>query len=156
MRARRARAAATGGPLPLECDAQYGVGTTEYMRARGGYAVTLECGQHADPAAPDVGERAILQALKLLGLVAGEPEPPAASFEVLRLAQVTDRLHAGDRFAREWASFDRVAAGEPIGLRADGSVVAAPADGHVVFPNARAEPGHEWFYFAQASRRVLA
>jgi predicted deacylase len=155
VRARRARAAATGGPLPLECDAQYGVGTTEYMRARGGYAVTLECGQHADPAAPAVGERAILQALKLLGLVAGEPEPPAAPFEVLRLVEVTDRLHAGDRFAREWASFDRVAAGEPIGVRADGTVVAAPADGHVVFPNARAEPGHEWFYFAQPSPRSL-
>jgi hypothetical protein len=33
---------------------RYGVGTTEYMRSAGGYALTLECGHHADPAAPDV------------------------------------------------------------------------------------------------------
>ncbi|MDP1680484.1 MAG: succinylglutamate desuccinylase/aspartoacylase family protein, partial [Burkholderiales bacterium] len=33
----------------LVTNPNYGVGTTEYMRARGGYGVTLECGQHDDP-----------------------------------------------------------------------------------------------------------
>jgi uncharacterized protein len=75
---------------------------------------------------------------------------------LLRLEQVIDRLHADDRFAREWASFDAVRAGEAIGIRHDGTVVSAPADGRIVFPNVRAEPGHEWFYFAQSSPRVLA
>lgn len=42
---------------------RYGVGTTEYMRSTGGYALTLECGQHADPAAPDVAYRAIMNTL---------------------------------------------------------------------------------------------
>ena len=37
-------------------DLQYGVGTTEYLRACGGYGVTLECGQHDDPSAVDVAE----------------------------------------------------------------------------------------------------
>jgi predicted deacylase len=151
--ARRARAAGQG--RSLDSDPNYGVGTTEYMRSRGGWGITLECGQHADPVAPEVGYRAILQTLALLGLADVPLQPPALAHELLRLEQVTDRLHADDRFAREWASFDAVGAGEAIGIRHDGTLVSAPADGRIVFPNVRAEPGHEWFYFAQPSPRAL-
>ena len=45
-----------------------GIGTNEYMRSQGGYAVTIECGQHEDPRAISVAERAIHGALALLGL----------------------------------------------------------------------------------------
>lgn len=152
--ARRARSAGSG--KPLDTDANYGVGTTEYMRSRGGWAITLECGQHADLQAPEVGYRAIRQTLALLGLAEIPLQPPAPAHELLRLEQVVDRLHADDRFAREWASFDAVRAGETIGIRHDGTPVDAPADGRIVFPNVRAEPGHEWFYFARPSPRVLA
>ncbi|MFT3818950.1 MAG: succinylglutamate desuccinylase/aspartoacylase family protein [Rubrivivax sp.] len=151
---RRARAQRIG--TALDADPNYGVGTTEYMRSRGGWAMTLECGQHADPHAPDVAERAIRQALALLGLAELPLQPPRGDHEVLRLVEVTDRLHAEDRFVREWASFDAVQAGEPIAVRHDGHIVAAPADGRIVFPNAVAEPGHEWFYFAKPSGRALA
>jgi hypothetical protein len=74
---------------------------------------------------------------------------------VLRLEEVTDRLHAEDRFVKEWTSFDALKAGDTIGVRHDGTLVTAPADGRIVFPNMRAEPGHEWFYFAQPSPRKL-
>ena len=47
-----------------------------------------------------------------------------------------------------------LAEGELIGTRHDGTPVRAPADGHVVFPNPRAEPGQEWFYFARPGRRA--
>ncbi len=150
---RRARAQSSG--RALDADPSYGVGTTEYMRSRGGWAMTLECGQHDDPQAPEVAYRAIRQALALLALADVPLQPPRADHEVLRLVDVTDRLHADDRFVREWASFDAVKAGEPIALRHDGQRVDAPADGRIVFPNAKAEPGHEWFYFAQASGRAL-
>jgi hypothetical protein len=46
-------------------------------------------------------------------------------------------------------------AGDTIGVRHDGTLVTAPADGRIVFPNVRAEPGHEWFYFARPSARPL-
>ena len=134
-------------------DAAYGVGTTEYMRRCGGYGITLECGQHDDPEAPDVAYRAILQALAVLGLTDDPLAPPAASFELLTLVDVTDRHHTGDRFVKDWASFDPVRAGDPIGVRHDGTPVHAPADGHVVFPNPHALPGGEWFYFARPGRR---
>jgi hypothetical protein len=74
---------------------------------------------------------------------------------VLQLSEVTDRLHADDAFVRPWSSFDKVSAGEPIGRRHDGSVVSAPADGYIVFPNTTALPGNEWFYFAQRSTREM-
>jgi hypothetical protein len=75
--------------------------------------------------------------------------------QVLRLTEVIDRLHADDAFVKPWASFDAVSAGEPIGRRHDGSLVCAPADGYIVFPNVTALPGNEWFYFAQPSDRQM-
>ena len=133
----------------------YGIGTTEYMRSQGGYGVTLECGQHGDPAAPEVGYRAIRQAIALLGLAEIALAPPPAEFERLCLTEVVDRQHEADRFVREWRSFDAVHAGEHVGERQDGTPVLAQADGHIAFPDVNALPGHEWFYFAQASERPL-
>lgn len=135
-------------------DASYGVGTTEYMRSVGGCALTLECGQHADPQAPEVAYRAILNTLAHLRLVDAPDPPPVASIEGLRLREVIDREHAGDRFERPWKSFDAVRAGECIATRHDGRPVAAPFDGCVVFPDATAEPGTEWLYLAQPDPRL--
>ena len=98
----------------LVTNPNYGVGTTEYMRARGGYAVTLECGQHDDPAGVGVARHAILQTLGLLGITSIAPTPVTAQPEILRLIDVTDKAHAGDTFSREWRSFDAVKAGDMI------------------------------------------
>lgn len=136
-------------------DVGYGIGTSEYMRSRGGYGVTLECGQHDDPEAIGVAYRAIRQTLALLGLASSTLKPPPSDFLVLRLADVIDREHENDRFERPWRSFDPVEAGQIIGHRHDGRTLTAPADGFVVFPNPSASPGNEWFYFAQKSERVI-
>ena len=150
---RRAATAASEGPgnrlQALVTNPNYGVGTTEYMRSRGGYGVTLECGQHDDPKAVGVARHAIMQTLGLLGMISLAPAPMPAEREILRLMEVTDREHASDHFTREWRSFDAVNTGEVIGVRHSGAQITAPADGFVVFPNPRAEPGQEWFYFAQ-------
>ncbi len=153
--ARRHARNGAGAARTLESDSNYGVGTTEYMRACGGYAVTLECGQHEDPKAPDVAYRAIRQALALLKIAPIVLEPPPPSHEVIRLVDVVDRLHADDRFAKTWQSFDPVRTGDTIGLRHDGTPVTAPADGRIVFPNPNAVVGQEWFYLATPSPRTL-
>ena len=138
----------------LDADPRYGVGTTEYMRSVGGCALTLECGQHDDPAAPEVAYRAILNTLATLGLIAQPIPPPVTNAEALRLYQVIDKAHADDAFSRQWASFDRVASGELIGVRQNGSQVVADCEGFIVFPNPAALPGQEWFYLARRSGRV--
>ncbi|MCY1166477.1 Succinylglutamate desuccinylase / Aspartoacylase family protein [compost metagenome] len=148
-RAARAAGDGSGRSQTLVTSTNYGVGTTEYMRSRGGYGVTLECGQHDDPKGVEVARHAILQTLALLGITNAAPEPVAMERDILRLVDVTDRDHAGDTFTREWRSFDAVKSGEVIGTRYSGEAVSAPADGFVVFPNPRGEVGQEWFYFAQ-------
>ncbi len=151
--ARRRERALTPGAVHE--DPAYGVGTTEYMRATGGYAVTLECGQHEDAAGPAVAQHAIRQTLALLGLARLPLAPPPPAIECLTLAAVIDRHAEGDRFARAWTSFDALGAGELIALRADGSEVRAPDAGYIVFPDHGALPGHEWFYLARPSARRL-
>jgi predicted deacylase len=137
----------------LSTDPSYGIGTTEFMRTQGGYGVTLECGQHDDPEAPAVAYQALLNTLTHLGMMDLPAPPPRPDLEVLRLVEVVDRDHVGDRFMRPWQSFDRVRAGEPIGQRADGQLVLSPGDGFIVFPNPDALPGNEWFYRAEISAR---
>lgn len=152
----------------------YGCGTTEYMRACGGIAVTVECGQHLDPDAPSVARAAIDNVLNLLEMgglpvtaQADEQAPatapassdtPAATsgHELIELHDVFDRHSTDDHFSREWRSFDTVKAGEPIARRADGQLLCAPEDGYVVFPNPGTPPGREWFYFARPGKRRLA
>jgi hypothetical protein len=135
----------------LETVLRYGVGTTEYMRSTGGYALTLECGQHKDPAAPDVAYRAIMNTLAFLKVIeAPEPQPiPLDQMEALSMVVVHDKAHAGDSFVRKWASFDPVAKGQQIGVRADGSAVTSELDGRILFPDVNAGPNQEWYYLTR-------
>lgn len=140
-----------GNAAELETVLRYGVGTTEYMRSTGGYALTLECGQHADPAAPEVAYRAIMNTLAFLKLIdAPEPQPvPLEQMEALSMVAVHDKLHADDRFVRQWASFDPVSEGEQIGVRADGTPVVAEFNGRILFPDVNAGPNQEWYYMTR-------
>jgi predicted deacylase len=151
---RRRALAATMPDARLDTDPAYGIGTTEYMRSIGGCGVTLECGQHDDPEAPEVAYRAVVRTLAHLGISDGPDPEPAPQMQSLRLCEVVDKTSAGDAFAKTWRSFDPVAAGERIGTRADGTPVVAPFAGMIVFPNAASETGQEWFYLARESERL--
>ncbi|MCX7172917.1 MAG: succinylglutamate desuccinylase/aspartoacylase family protein [Proteobacteria bacterium] len=150
---RRIRLAISAGRLPdaRTEDACYGVGTTEYMRSVGGYALTLECGQHDDPSAPEVAYQAILRTLSYLGLTPTAAPAATEEMEALSLYEVIDKIHADDAFSRAWASFDRLARGDLIGTRHDGTPVVAEDDAVIVFPDAKAKAGREWFYLARAN-----
>jgi predicted deacylase len=152
---RRARYAGREVGSSVDLDEQYGVGSTEYMRSTGGMALTLECGQHEDPEAPEVAYRAIVNSLLHFGLIEGEA-PAVQSMAGLRLHHVEDKLHADDDFVKPWVSFDRVQPGELIGRRANGEPVHAPQqgwEGCIVFPNSKAQAGQEWFYLARELER---
>jgi uncharacterized protein len=149
---RRARAASLGAALnPLNTDPRYGVGTTEYMRSVGGYAITLECGQHDDPASPQVGYEAILNTLAHLGISDGTAPAPVvdSAVEHLQMYDVIDRHDVDDVFTKPWASFVPVQADEVVATRADGTQIRAPHAGCMLFPDANAQPGNEWFYLAR-------
>ncbi len=151
----RERGASMSREQQLAADPRYGIGTTEYMRAVGGYALTLECGQHDDPAAPEVAYQAIVNTMAHLGLI--EQAKPALidNIEALRIYEVIDKAHGDDAFSRPWSSFDKLKAGDLIGTRRDGTLVTAQVDGYILFPNAKAAVGQEWFYVAKANPRRL-
>ena len=155
---RAAKAGDRSRQASLQQDPHYGVGTTEYKRSQRGYGITLECGQHLDPNAPEFAYKAILRTMVLLGLLdASVVEPrPATKPELLQLYEVIDRNDPGDQFVQAWASFDPVTKGQQIGTRANGEPVLAPDDGRIVFPASNAQPGTEWFYLARASTRELS
>lgn len=150
----RASLAARFPEAGIDNDVRYGIGTTEYMRSVGGFGLTLECGQHDDPAAPDVAYRAVISTLRHIGMLSGAKPDTLEPMESLRLERVVVRLHASDRFERPWKSFDRISSGEVIAWRDTGEAVRAPHDGHIVFPNPHALPGREWFYLARESGRL--
>jgi predicted deacylase len=137
----------------LNTDVRYGVGTTEFMRSTGGYALTLECGQHKDPQAPHVAYRAIINALSFLGVLEqpkhAQPADQNAPIESLSIHEVIDKVHVEDSFSRTWGSFDQIKQGELIGTRHDGTPVVAAADSIIMFPDKGAQAGAEWFYLAQ-------
>ena len=125
----------------LETVLRYGVGTTEFMRTTGGYALTLECGQHNDPAAPEVAYRAIMNTLAFLNVIdAPAPEPIPA-----------DKTDAADSFVQTWSSFDPVSRGQQIGVRADGTPVTSELDGRILFPDVNAGANQEWYYLTRGN-----
>ena len=141
-------------PAHLQTVLRFGVGTTEYMRSRGGYALTLECGQHNAPGAPEVAYRAILNTLAHLRMIdAPGPRPVGLDeMEALSMVAVYDRDAEGDSFSRGWKSFDPVEKGEQIGTRADGTPVLAEYTGRILFPDAAAAAGDEWYYMTCVDR----
>jgi predicted deacylase len=152
VRRRLARTAPTERAHLLSTDPDYGIGTTEYMRRMGGYAVTLECGQHEDPAAPEFAWRAIRNTLAHLQLVDAAAPAARDSIELLRLTEVIDRLHADDSFARPWCSFDAVRAGERIGSRHDGTRSHRAARRLHRVPESRRDAGQRMVLFRTAQR----
>ena len=138
----------------LNTDPRYGVGTTEYMRSVGGYAITLECGAHDDPSSPEVGYHAILNTLAFLGITSSPPPAPVEKYEALRMFEVFDKNDVGDTFSRAWASFDPLRQGDLIATRQDGTRLLAEDDGCILFPDAKAAPGHEWFYLTKTMSTI--
>ncbi len=152
---RRARMEGTMSRVQaLDADPRYGVGTTEFMRSVGGYALTLECGNHADPNAVDVAYRAIRNTLAHCGHTEPLPATPRPDIEMLSIHAVVDKLNVNDTFERSWSSFDYLHTGDLIGTRHDRTPVRAEGDGYILFPNAGAASGQEWFYLAKASQRL--
>jgi uncharacterized protein len=151
-----ARRKASGSPAALiQESVAYGIGTTEYMRAQGGIACTVECGQHADPQAPEVAYRAARNAIAQLGITALPSPTSVGTKQVIELTQVIDRPEGRSDFAHTWRSFDSLTENDIIATTENGPI-KAQTNGFVVFPNPNTAVGREWFYFARQSTRHIA
>jgi predicted deacylase len=128
-------------------------GTTEYARANGALAVTLECGHHHNADAAEVGYQAILRALAHLDMLA--PDCPAARSLDAGVPAEEQRCvwmkrvfykDANASLVKPFQHFDRVAQGEAL-AQGDGDDLLAPEDGYIILPKASVAAGDEWFFF---------
>ena len=139
----------------IQQDVQAGTGTTEYMRVVGGYALTIECGQHQDPKSQEVGYNAIVNALRFLDILTGEKPQQITDIMAIRLVEMVSKLHDSDRLFRNWTNFEPVKQDQVLAIRHDGTAIIAAFDGFVLFPDVNAEAGSEWFYLAKDNPRFL-
>ena len=130
----------------------HGVGTTEYMRYAGGYAVTLECGNHSAPSAPDIAYKAIRNALAHLSMINAD-KPESVLRRHVQMKQVFLAEQDGDRLNGSWQTFDPVKKDSVIAIRATGEELKAPFDGLIIFPNIQAKKGESLFYLAEETER---
>lgn len=132
-------------------DSNESMGTTEYTRSQGGMGVTLECGQHLNQDAPDVGYNAALRAMNHLGLLTlesiGKLDEEKKNQRLVRMKDVFYRTE-GSKLAKEFVHFDPVAKGEVLSFDENNKALhIAPCDGYIVLPKADEKVGNEWFYF---------
>ncbi len=122
--------------------------TQTYAEAAGKLALTIECGQHADPTAPIRGEKYILHALSFLGLTPPTIEPPPAIVtSYLKMCGVFYQENQMS-FSKPYQSFTAVSHGEVIAANDKGQTIFAPCDGEIIMPRPIAKNGEELFYMA--------
>ena len=127
--------------------AEHGIGTNEFMRSRGGYAITVESGSHDDPAAIEIADRCIAGVLNLLDMADVAVEP-VEKYTTHHMKDVFMRESADDTLVKDWENFDPFKKGDLLATRADGTQILAPFDGCMIFPQLDADVNREWFYLA--------
>lgn len=133
-----------------EEDKDEATGTVEYAVRYGALGLTLECGQHADPAAIQVAEAAIYNCLRYHKVVDGREEVRVAQPRIVAMKKVYYR-GVGGALAQPWKNLQDVQKDQLIATDAEGRELRAPADGFIVMPKVQAKQGEEWFYFAVSS-----
>jgi predicted deacylase len=138
---------AATGRKTCDADCEESTGSIEYARRFGAIAVNIECGQHKDPAAPDVAYQAIRNALRYLQMT-DEPklEAPATPTRLVTVTHVFYRDDLGT-FPKPWKHLETVKKGEVMATHIDGTTIAAPDDGFIIMPKEDTPLGEEWFYF---------
>ena len=126
----------------------WATGTTEYARSQGAMSLTLECGQHLDPHAPETAYRAIIRALVYLGMLEDAPIFQPSISRHVALEKCWFFTDAGT-FTKAWTNLESVKAGALIAMRGNGEELRAPHDGIIVLPRPAPEPNSEWFYFGR-------
>ncbi|MDR3449824.1 MAG: succinylglutamate desuccinylase/aspartoacylase family protein [Alphaproteobacteria bacterium] len=138
---------AASGRDTAPADPNESVGTTEYVRLFGGYGVTMECGQHKDPASNEAAYGAIHRALAHLGL-ARLPVPEIEKTPLIEVKKVFYR-EKGGQFTKTWEHLDPVKKGDIIAHDDNGNPSIIPDDGFLILPHVDTVDGTEWFYWGQ-------
>ena len=128
-------------------DPKHSMGTTEYVRSKGGIASTVECGQHENPHNVQIGINAILNALKFCDISEQAPAPSDPQEQLcIKMRSAVIKKKSGS-FIKPWQHMDQVKKGELIAKYDDGQEVFAPESGAIILPKESSILHSEWFYF---------
>ncbi len=127
-------------------DPRDSMGTTEYARAAGCLATTIECGHHYNDDAADIAYRTIRHALAHHGMIEEAYPTNKVRQRFTQMKSVYFKAKQGET-TKPWNHYDTVAKGEVLATYDDGEKIVAPEDGVIILPKLSAEIGGEWFYF---------
>lgn len=119
-------------------------GVDAYVNKGGGQGITIECGYHLNPEAPELAEKTARTFLKLMGIVDNDwpsTEVPAQTFIQVWHIHITKHNF---RPARVFQDFEWLQPDELIGHDGDEPVLA-PAASCILFCRKREGPGGEAF-----------
>lgn len=124
--------------------------TASYAHSQGKTGVVIECGQHNDPNAILIAEKAILSAMSYLGLTAPikKKEDTASTPLIIKGYKVFSKNKKG-RFVKKWKHLDPIKKGEVIAIYHDGTQETADHDAFIMLPNSKVSLGEEWFYLGK-------
>ena len=132
-----------------------GTDTNAYAFQQNNMSLTVECGQHNSPTAPDVAYLAILDSLLYLGMISPEFVPSvdtAINPERYRLTNLVMRPNdprSGLTSKIGWKNMEPVKKGTILAFKGNKEALfVAPEDGMVVMPKIDAPLGGEWFLYA--------
>lgn len=123
-------------------------GTVEYARSQGAIATTIECGQHLNADAADIGYRTIIQALQHCEMIASTEAKKEITHNFAKMEKVFFKEKAGQT-SQQWKHYDSVSKGQVLAEYDDGEKITAPDDGMIILPKLHAQIGGEWFYFGR-------
>ncbi|MDX9690313.1 MAG: hypothetical protein EOM37_04600 [Proteobacteria bacterium] len=119
--------------------------TQIYARHRGKLALTLECGQHNDPNAPEIALQAAKNALAYFKLC-NLPQPrPDEAHKLITFKQMFPKKDHGS-LTQDWGHMDPIKKGDIVATYEDGGSLASPMDGYILLPKPVCDIGEEWFY----------
>lgn len=119
--------------------------TSDYAHEINIPGVTVECGQHADPASIEVAEKAVIRACIYAGIMHGDlPQGPKPKKIYMRTLE--QKKDGGDSLSREWKHLEPIQAGEHIATLTSGEKVYAKEACVMILPKHHAQKGEEWYY----------
>jgi len=135
-------------------DPRKNMGTTEFARANGAIAATVETGQHDNVDGPTIAYRTAIAALSYFGMI-NSPAlvPQQQSFVQMQLTFYKEKAGV---LAKTWQHYDSVSKGQVLASYNDGSLLEAPEDGCIILPKSHAVIGDEWFFFGKMTHCPLA
>lgn len=122
--------------------------TQDFAHLHGKLNCLIECGEHTDPQAITVADRAARNAMIHLGLIDGEIVVPEVEKDVkITGAYVKERK--GDFVHKNFRHMQPIEAGQLLAKYDDGEEVKAPESGFLILPFYEAKPTDEWFFYGQ-------